>query len=481
MRNQHTKSLISRHGDRRSTRPTRPRIPAACNSAREVSLWLQSQLGGVAVQCISEREAERRLPLLCEEAIPSRVPKQVRPAPAILLPARISPCPLPRELQILALLSPADCSGRAKQGGDLGGHYAVIGAQGAPEMIAAFSALDVRREYGTVWLVGFGPGDPSLMTLKANRVLHAADSILYDDLIDRSVLSRYRARSIYAGKRKGRSQGRQAVINRMLHRAAVRGETVVRLKGGDPLVFARGGEEIEYLQKRFVAVRVVPGVTSALAAAADLQHPLTRRGVSSRLTIAAGHASGSGKPTESDDTLVYYMASSRLAQLAEELAQAGFDPELPAAVVEKASLPDRSCRVTTIGGLKNLASRGPAVLIVGNNLGSAGEAPTLLYTGISPYRFRGPEQLVHYPLIARSTKRQPAAHRSVRRRHALLPVDQPRIDLGPFQGVVFTHEPAVDQFRRIWGSLPELAYATNRAVYRRLIQEGGKTTVIPAF
>lgn len=480
MRNQHAKSLISRNGARRPARPTRLRVPAACSSDQEVSLWLQSQIGGVAVHCISEREAERT-PFLWEELILSRVLKPARPAPVVLLPARISPYPLPRELQVLALLSPADCSTDGKQREELSRHYAVLGTRGDPEMIGAFSAVDVRREYGSVWLVGFGPGDPSLMTLKADRVLHSADSVLYDDLIDRSVLSRYQARSIYAGKRKGRSQGRQAVINRMLHRTAVRGETVVRLKGGDPLVFARGGEEIEYLRERFVTVRVVPGVTSALAAAADLQHPLTKRGVSSRLTIATGHASGSRQPAEAGDTLVYYMASSRLAELARELALAGFDPELPAAVVERASLPDRSCRVTTIGELKNLPGRGPAVLIVGNNLKAAGHAPTLLYTGISPYRFRGPEQLVHYPLIARSTKRQPAAHRFVHRPNALVPVDQPRIDLAPFQGVVFTHEPAVDQFRRIWGSLPELAYATNRTVYRRLIQAGGKTTVIPAF
>jgi uroporphyrinogen III methyltransferase/synthase len=345
----------------------------------------------------------------------------------------------------------------------------VLGRQRDARLTAIFSSLDRRRDYGRVWLVGFGPGDPDLMTVKARRVLRSANVIFYDDLIDQSILGRYRARSVYVGKRKGRSHGRQEAINRMLYQSAIRGETVVRLKGGDPFVLGRGGEELDYLERRFVSVDVVPGVTSALAAAADFGIPLTRRGMSRGVEIRTGHTDCPGVRPERCETSVYYMAASRLGGLREELLSAGVDPDLPAAIVEKASLPGRRCRFTKIRTLASEQAVGPALLLVGPTVNAAVWRPTLLYTGTSPHRFRGPERLVHYPLIER------------RGRKEVVGVEKPRIDLQELDGVAFTHELAVRLFLEIWGSLPDLVYATNAPLYRLLTRDYGCRWVVRAW
>ncbi|RPJ85969.1 MAG: hypothetical protein EHM18_08620, partial [Acidobacteria bacterium] len=268
-------------------------------------------------------------------------------------------------------------------------------------------------------------------------------------------------------------------INRMLYEAAVQGETVVRLKGGDPFVLGRGGEELEYLERRFVAVEIVPGITSALAAAADFGIPLTRRGMSRGVEIKTGHEDCPDVRPGACETAAYYMAASRLAELGQELIREGFDPGMPAAVVEKASLPERRCRVTTVGSLHHGQAEAPALVLVGETVRFASRKPTLLYTGLSPYRFRGPERLVHYPLIQKVRKR---ASDSRERGPGMIEVlPQARIDLGGFDGVVFTHELAVQQFLDIWGSLPDLVYATSRAVWRRLRRESGPFSIVCAF
>jgi len=380
---------------------------------------------------------------------------------------------VPQGLQVLALFSPA---GEAESSNSAR-HYVVLGPERDSRLLALFSHLDVRRHYGRVWLVGFGPGDPSLMTIKAHRALSAAGVIFYDDLIDPAALARYRARRVYVGKRKGRSNGRQQAINRMLYEAAVQGETVVRLKGGDPFVLGRGGEELEYLERRFVAVEIVPGVTSALAAAADFGIPVTRRGMSRGLEIRTGHEACPDVRPGVCETSAYYMAASRLPELGRELIEEGFDPKLPVAIVEKASLPEKHCRITTVGSLDQGQAEAPALLLVGESVRFATRKPTLLYTGLSPYRFPGPERLVHYPLIRKAGKRN--SDRNAGRRTKLIqPLPQARIDLGSFDGVVFTHELAVQQFLDIWGSLPGLVYATSRAVWRRLRRESGPFSIV---
>lgn len=444
-----------RKGANRVVRPqVRPGLPPECVGPNDVLRWLRARVPGVPNDIFSCQFVDE---------------VQSGSADVLLVEASGCPWPIPPGFQVLALLGPDHRQAAERSNGDLADHYLVLGPKGDPRLTSPFSTLDKRRDYGRVSLVGFGPGDPDLMTLKAHHALRSADVIFYDDLIDRTVLGRYRARSVYVGKRKGRSDGRQEAINRMLYQSAVRGETVVRLKGGDPFVLGRGGEEIDYLERRFVSVDVVPGVTSALAAAADFGIPLTLRGVSRGLEIRTGHTECPDVRPGRCEMSVFYMAGSRLGELREELLSSGFDPDLPAAIVEKASLPGRRCRFTKIGKLADQNADGPALLIVGPTLDFAPRKPTLLYTGLSPHRFRGPERLVHYPLIER------------RGREEIVPVEKARIGLQEFDGVVFTHGLAIEQFLRTWGSLPDLVYATSPSLSGKLIRDHHCQWIVHAY
>ena len=135
-----------------------------------------------------------------------------------------------------------------------------------------------RSSFGKVWLVGFGPGDPELLTIKGYKLIKTADIIFYDDLLNKEFLLKFPSEKVYVGKRKGNHSIEQAEINELLYEAAVSGKTVVRLKGGDPMLFAHGGEEIEYLERRHIEVEVVPGITAALAAAAFYACPANTQG-----------------------------------------------------------------------------------------------------------------------------------------------------------------------------------------------------------
>jgi uroporphyrin-III C-methyltransferase/precorrin-2 dehydrogenase/sirohydrochlorin ferrochelatase len=216
---------------------------------------------------------------------------------------------------------------------------------------------------GTVYLVGFGPGDPELLTLKADRLLRQADVIFHDDLLDAKTLDRYPGRRVPVGKRGGAPSTAQAEIHALMAEAVRRGERVVRLKGGDPSVFARGGEEIEYLRAQGIPVRVVPGVSAGLAAAAAGGFSLTRRGVSRRVELRTAHACGD-TPTEAR-TIVYYMASSRLAVVQSELLAEGLSPDTPAALWHALGLPEERGIFTTLGEMTRTPLPSPLTVVVG--------------------------------------------------------------------------------------------------------------------
>ena len=215
---------------------------------------------------------------------------------------------------------------------------------------------DVFRA-GTVALVGAGPGDPELLTLRAARRLAEADLVLYDALIDPEVLSLARtARRVYVGKRAGRHAVSQDFINRLLVRAARRGQRVVRLKGGDPFVFGRGGEEAIALALAGVPCEVVPGISSAVAAAALAGIPVTHRAVSPGFVVVSGHAEEAFRPVlESlaphSATVVVMMGLGRMKEIALVLAAAGWAADAPAAVLLGASTAASTVHVTTLAGL----------------------------------------------------------------------------------------------------------------------------------
>jgi len=238
---------------------------------------------------------------------------------------------------------------------------------------------------GRVLLVGAGPGDPELLTMKAIRALKAADVIFYDRLVGEGVLdhARREAEMIEVGKAKGAHSISQDEINALLVERALSGQTVVRLKGGDPFIFGRGGEELDALRDAGVAVEIVPGVTAGIAAAASLQIPLTHRDVSHTVTFLSGHEAGGAEPSfehldlaalaGGKNTLLVYMGVSTAGLIAKKLIDAGFRPDLPVLAVENASRDDERRVLATIAELaahpERLGLNSPAVLIFGEVAG----------------------------------------------------------------------------------------------------------------
>jgi uroporphyrin-III C-methyltransferase/precorrin-2 dehydrogenase/sirohydrochlorin ferrochelatase len=228
---------------------------------------------------------------------------------------------------------------------------------------------------GHVSIVGAGPGDPALLTRKAVARLRAADLVLYDALVDESVLRiARRAQRFFVGKRAGRHSMSQAEINAVMVRAAQRGRRVVRLKGGDPFVFGRGGEEAIALKAAGIPFDIVPGVSSAVAAPALAGIPVTHRGLSTAVLVVSGHdedvfASTIRGMQPDGVTVVILMSLARRASLSRRLIAAGWARGTPAAVIAEASLPQQEVWRGTLGALADgradVASDGPALVVVG--------------------------------------------------------------------------------------------------------------------
>ena len=225
-----------------------------------------------------------------------------------------------------------------------------------------------------VYLVGAGPGDPELLTLKAARLLAEADVVLHDDLVTSAVLGHAQhALTINVGKRCGRKHITQEQINTMMVDYARRGLGVVRLKSGDPLVFGRAGEEMDALRAAGIAFEVVPGITAALAAAAAVQRPLTDRRSASAIRFASGHhAEGSGTRETSGDgaTHVVYMPGHDFKAIAAELRREGLPESLPCVLVARAGQPEQQIVQTTLAELEGQSALpAPAILLAGEALG----------------------------------------------------------------------------------------------------------------
>ena len=226
----------------------------------------------------------------------------------------------------------------------------------------------------TVYLVGAGPGHPDLLTVKAARLLDTADVVVHDRLVDPRVLDLIApwAEVIDVGKRPGGPADAQDRIHRVLVAAAGRADTVVRLKGGDPFVFGRGGEEAEALRRAGVDVEVVPGITSAIAGPAAAGIPVTMRGHASGFTVITGHQDPTAdRPIDWEaaarlgTTLVVLMGASRVAHIAEQLMAGGLAADTPVATIESATTPHQRVKRTTLGELPGLPVLAPAVLVIG--------------------------------------------------------------------------------------------------------------------
>jgi uroporphyrin-III C-methyltransferase len=241
---------------------------------------------------------------------------------------------------------------------------------------------------GKVWLVGGGPGDPDLLTIKALRLLQGADVVVHDRLTPQPVLDLAgpQARMIDVGKRKSRHTLPQDDINALLVALALEGLMVVRLKGGDPFVFGRGGEEMQACREAGVAVEIVPGVSAGLAAAAGAGAPLTHRGMAQAVTFVTGHAASGQAPdldwnalASPNHTVVVYMGLSSAPIITERLIAAGRAATTPVLAVENATRPDERRIMSTLGSLPLALSGidGPAILIIGEVAALAQDAALL--------------------------------------------------------------------------------------------------------
>jgi uroporphyrin-III C-methyltransferase len=233
-----------------------------------------------------------------------------------------------------------------------------------------------------VFLAGAGPGDPELLTLKAARVIAAADVILHDSLVDARIIAmaRKQAKCIDVGKRCGQHSASQQTINQLLVEYAQAGNIVVRLKGGDPMIFGRATEELQALEANGIAYEVIPGITAATAAAASLGISLTQRKIARSVHFITGHGAEDGLPahdwaalTRAGGTLVIYMGRETLSGLAAHLIEAGMPPDMPAAAIENASLADEYIHYGTIASLPrdvhHRQSKKPTLLLLGEALG----------------------------------------------------------------------------------------------------------------
>ena len=323
-----------------------------------------------------------------------------------IYPVKDLPFPLHAGLEVIALIEVLDEIDLTVSGNQQMQKLAIVSKKDHLKVNRLFQSKDIRSGYGNVWLVGFGPGDPDLLTVKGLKLLKTADIIFFDDLLNHSFLEKFYAEKVYVGKRRNKHSIEQDEINLLLYRAAISGKQVVRLKGGDPMIFAHGGEEIEYLRSRLVVVNVVPGVTSALAAAAYTGIPLTYRGLSSSVTFMTGH-SKKNMDIPPSGTLVFYMGGSNLTTIATEVIHKGWPSNTPVLLVYNVSNSDQKEYYSTLQQVIDDQTfyKTPLIIIIGevvrfktHSAESIGKS-TQLKTGTTFLGLRKDNKGLHIPLI----------------------------------------------------------------------------------
>lgn len=245
------------------------------------------------------------------------------------------------------------------------------------------------NQYGKVHLVGAGPGDPDLITLKALKLLQSADAIVYDRLANKELLSHAQAHCdlIYVGKKKDQHSLPQDQICELLMLLARCGKNVVRLKGGDPFIFGRGGEEIDYLQQHEISCSIIPGITAAIGCAAATQIPLTHRDHAHAVTFITGHRQNGQMhinwdlALQKDSTVVFYMGLSNIEEITAELINRGCPETMPFAVVAAGTSNQQQVIISTVADIaikvKQTAVTSPALLIMGEVVSANGYAAKL--------------------------------------------------------------------------------------------------------
>lgn len=344
----------------------------------------------------------------------------------------------------------------------LQGYLSVVARNTRPDLRVLFYRIDIRNEWGKVWIVGAGPGNPELITRKAYCIVNNADVVLYDSLVDTSLLSECNGKTIFAGKRKGHASCSQEEINTTLCETARSGKTVVRLKGGDPMIFGRGGEEYHFLRAHQVPVEIVPGISASNAAAAWTGIPLTARGISPSVTFLSGyHCQSESYVSVRDGTYVYYMGTSRLADISDSLLKRGENPATPVAIIRNLYNETDYCIISSVKDMRSLSLEPPAVIIIGDVVRHYAPYPRLLYTGLDPRAFSSREMLVHYPLIA------------------VKPFDNYQCNLDAYDACVFTSRTAVKYFFKHFRPVRQKIYAIGESTASELRGYGIHAVGIP--
>ncbi len=310
--------------------------------------------------------------------------------------SRQLPYPLNNELEVFALVE--SCEENKEENN----YLAIVGKKQDRSLKELFSVLDVRTNWGYVKLAGFGPGDKFLLTKKTEYNLYRSEVIFYDDLVDEEYLRKFCAKKVYVGKRKGEHKFDQEKINELMYQEAIKGKWVVRIKGGDPLIFGRGAEEYHYLKSRFVDSEIIPGISSAFAAAASAVIPFTERSLSSSVVFLSGHDLIKLKIPKAD-TLVFFMGASNQKELAGLIINEGWDENTPVGIVHNASKPQQKVYRGDLADLKHNGSGlpSPSIIIVGKTAGGYNEQQKRwLYTGASLEEVKSKSQYVHTPLIS---------------------------------------------------------------------------------
>ena len=271
------------------------------------------------------------------------------------------------------------------------------------EFLTKKAATESHKK-GYVYIIGAGPGDPELLTVKAERVLHEVDVILYDNLVSSELVGQFDALKIYTGKRKDKHHFAQDAINQEIVFHAKLGRKVARLKGGDPYVFGRGGVEIAFLRKHGIEYEIIPGITAAQGASAYTEIPLTIRHVSSSVAFCTGHPLDKIHVPDAD-TIVYYMVASSASDVAKALIGKGKAETAKVAIVQNATRYNQKIFAGTLGELKNKDKKvvSPALLVLGENITEFiddywfGKKKKVLVTGDGANRYENGEYvLVRY-------------------------------------------------------------------------------------
>ena len=379
-----------------------------------------------------------------------------------LLPVGELPYPLNDKLEVFSVVEIKNLNQAVKSENSLNNFLAIVGKKHNAELKQSFTTVDVRKKWGSVALAGFGPGDQHLITKKAELFLYRSEVIFYDDLVNEEYLRRFCAKKVYVGKRKGKHKFDQEKINELMYQEAVKGKWVVRIKGGDPLIFGRGAEEYHYLKRRLVDAEIVPGISSAFAAAATAVIPLTERSLSSSVTLLSGHDLHKLKIPQTD-TLVFYMGASHQKELAGKIIAEGWDENTPVAVVHNVSNSKQKEYRGTLEELKKDGSGlpSPSIIVVGKTAGSYyGQNSSWLYTGASLEELKSTSKYVHTPLISIEAADDSEA------------IDEKIINVSFYDRIVFTSRYAVSYFFERLFYLGKDA----RDLYGITIDSIGKTT-----